>query len=549
MAFTAGGVPLTQAQKDDMLAALGGAPQKTTATVVRIDPAASNIYQELVAALDEARLSGLDLALPTAPLYVDIPANQSLDFTGVRILDGNLIFRPTTDYIPAFLLGVRSRLYGFRCRIDPVSPRAGTITGKLKSDAYDVRLQYCELLGRRTTANMATVTDHCLTDNGSGSTYGFLMEHCDVRKFNFTFMQASTSTHAKSNFHFIRNTVRDVFSSGLGINSPSAVLSNASWFKNDVRLDTAIAGHTHCLGIDVASGDNITIEGNSISGDYIDAIHLEENVTNARIIDNGGTVRRNALFFTDNAVANGGARTTIKRAVISGNTFHRSGVSVDPVSPAYGLQAVWDGSPMAPLLEGTVDGNVFSGFTAGVWAHGSAASGEAVARYSNNTAIDCGTGFAVFEAGPALFRNRSIRCTHGVFLKSSSAEGHEFDKCTNLIDTAQSTDATLVNWTVVTPSQTGAAGVKTFPLGSGAGNFAVDRASLSVRAVGNGTGTGVFKGAQGGSTVIQPTTTYTYGLATALSASGGSLTATATTTATSTNIHMVARIEGVWDVA
>ncbi len=528
-------------------------------------------YACLVTAFNLSRSTGQPIVLPGHSVRATLPAATSLDVGGVKIVGADatkceLLLSWTTDFTPLLdntQAGTSLRSIGIV--LDPACAVKNAIMFKWRPGAHEFRIERCRLIGRCSLLNYSEIVDHCINDTTSGGySEGFYFEDNIVRGFRFTFMQSVDSTHNKRRLRFINNDVREVFSSHLGINSPSAKLEDVVWQNNTLEIAEAAATSIHCFGIDVAGGDDIKILDNVLIGDFVDAIHIEESTYRCVIRGNSGEVTRNAISYMDgDAEKKDTFARSPRRTVISGNIFKKVSAKNGITGTYNGFNGIFDATNRAPIVDSIVTDNVMEGFTNGFYTHGvvssnlaivanNAQEGEQVADLqspallSRNTAINCGTGYRAYEPAGAIDGNRSVRCALGAAVRSGYIFNHTFEQCAAFFQKDGTGTAGVRNWrTITSPQHLTAAGVD-FVLMTGA----VDHYERTVDAVVRAQskfGAGVYTGSQGGSSVVQPTAGFVRndaGLTHSASTTAGSFKLKVMDSQASTDAYVIADVQG-----
>lgn len=493
-----------------------------------------NNFSALLAGIAQARAAGVDLIMPPGVVNVTVPAATSYDLSGV-ILRGvgkhktTLAVTWTTDYQPVFLVAGNNS--GVMDMTMTFSSSGTKLLVFRRNTGDDFELNRCRFVGTYTSSNSAT-HDALLvaSGNNAGTVSGTYIARCEIENFNFTIMQDSASLLIHKRLRIFGNRVTGAFGSALGINCPNAPIEDAVWQHNTIINTGVPSTKAHSFGIDVASGNDITIDSNKFYGDFVDAIHFEEGVKRATVQNNTGTVNRVAIWFQDNRGYNvAGAFKAPRRIVIDGNIFDRVAAGNGATGNHVGMNLVYDATTKPPFLEGGITNNIMRGFYQGFAIHGfvsvgtstisanddTAEQGETVTAsgiVSGNQAIDCNTGFLCFNTNH-LRGNKSIRCVTGAEIRTGVLLDHTFEQCSTLAANGSTTNANVLSNPVIVTNavEIAASGSNSFNLFSGASNYYLRSVQLSYFAQA-AYRMQVYEGAKSQSGVVtQPSSEFSFG--------------------------------------
>jgi hypothetical protein len=530
-----------------------------------------NCFAALQSACAISAASRIPIILPSEDVLATTPANTSLSigkvrFVGVDKYKSRLLMSWVTDYYALFdVNGVGTSFENFTVQINPACTSTKLIAFRWRLNADDFSIRRCRLIGRTTLANIATFDEHLITDGfDPGLSTGLTLENNYIENFKWTFLQDSNSKHNKTKLRFIGNHVKNAFASGLGINSPSAQVRDAIWRDNLIELDETLTTSIHAFGIDVAGGDDIAIVNNHFSGDFVDAIHIEESTRRMTIQGNTGLVTRNAIAFMDgNAASQDAFYRSPRRNVITDNVFMKSNTKNGTTGSFSGFIGIFDSTNRGPLVDSVVKNNIMIGFQSGFYYHGIAATSVATVSNNNqegdqtavlasaasihgNVAIECDVGFRGFDGGFAFDANRSVRCTVGATMRSTWVLNHTFEQCGTLF-TQDTGGAALKDWKVISTSKDLLAAGTQYDFLTGASAYLIRYIDVGIRAQ-HEYGWGMYSNAKSNSGVTQPTKDFEKNhsaLTHSITATSSALSMTVSDSSETADGYVMATIQGM----
>lgn len=380
----------------------------------------ANNYVAIQAMIDLARTTKRPIKFPPGIVRVVIPIGIYLSVGGVTFIGSGK--EATSFQIVASVVDQQSlradydNTYFLDMEWSIVGPNStsGNTVG-IAWGANNLVFKNCIINGN--SIDGVRYSHFVIFDTASGHD-GLYVIDCEMKGISFGFLKQSDNANAHNRIRFIGNYCHDNFSSDLGINSPKGGLNDVivqdnncvSNLRNDYRF-----------AIDMAGGTDIRIINNKISGDYQQAIHIEESCDRVAIIGNSGSVSGGAIFVTDNNAS--GTRITPKNILIKDNNFKFTGTSG---SEEHGIQLVYDGSGAPPISNSIISGNMMSNFDYGYEMDLSAGNVEVF----DNIAEDCLVGYYIIAGNQNVRNNTSRRCTtSGILARLSVITNHLFDNC------------------------------------------------------------------------------------------------------------------------
>ena len=155
--------------------------------------------------------------------------------------------------------------------------------------ASNMSVENCILDGAMTHSGATTSHQvYGFVSPSTGTQDAFLLQNCRVTRLGFPFLKANDRTSTQTNIKICGNHFTGNYYNDCGLNSPNGVCDDVhiinNTFENNQTIDSV--GPTQALGVALASVTNAVVSGNSFSGKYTHALHIEEACKSVSAVGN-----------------------------------------------------------------------------------------------------------------------------------------------------------------------------------------------------------------------------------------------------------------------
>ena len=243
----------------------------------------------------------------------------------------------------------------------------------------------------------------------------------------------------------------NIYAFGLNFNSPCGSQNNIkvtdSSFSSAAPAPLAAVSSAP-IGIGFASGKDILVQGNTVTGAWLDFLHLEQDVQNFRIVENhcelpsGVTALvGRCLDIVPANIQNGGVFLHPAHGEIAHNIANLLGTTTGSTAMAFGT---WINA--ATTSDVTAEDVDFHDNQAiGAWPYGFYDQATGISRTVSfhGNICDGGTNcYFVYRGGTGVYDNVSKNCTVGILYTIAYVRSHIFNNCTQTV--AGSTSTSLI---------------------------------------------------------------------------------------------------------
>jgi hypothetical protein len=296
--------------------------------------------------------------------------------------------------------------------------------------------------------------DGNMTDNGAAVTHttsGFqwpasgtqtmvTFERCYFHNLLFAFLKTNTATSTQVAVRIVNSDFYYNYAGDIAVNTPAGNTTDVVIEGNIMRgapTNASTIRNSATIALLIATGRNVAIVGNVISGSYSSAIHLEQQVEQFTIDSNSVDFTCDGTFtcFGVSLQTNLGLRpnTNPNVGVVSDNAIRITrGSGTNLIT---GVAVVFDSTAFPNAQNVDLNSNVVRlDSTSGTIGYTASNTLGSMVSFTENEALNCQTGFLYINSTVITGRNRSKGCTTGISsaiagLNSFAISEHTFSSC------------------------------------------------------------------------------------------------------------------------